>query len=82
MGSAIFAAPWHPNIKLRERIDLRFEFDRLRERRLCSVEVALQRKRSGEPIRKMSNPRVCGTRLDEQVYRLIHMVQHQMGPAQ
>ncbi len=44
----------------------------LGKRRLCSVEVALERQRSGKPVEKSPITRACGTPLNEQIYRLIH----------
>src|SRR5437899_2735794 len=65
-----------------QRVDLRIEIERLRERRFRLIEVSFEPHRCGEP--KMGNPwpRVGGTRFDQQVDRLIDLIQQQSAPTQ
>src|SRR5215469_9998383 len=71
LRSVILARPRHPRVPSCERIDFRLKVERLGKRRLRSIDVTLKRQSSGEPVRKIPVPRVCGAPLDERVYRLV-----------
>src|SRR5205823_1186319 len=64
LRGVIFAGPRQIRVPLCQRVDLRFEFERLGKRCPRPIEIALERQRPGERIRKKPIPRVCGTPLD------------------
>src|SRR5438067_777200 len=74
------ALPRTNGVVLRQRVDLRFQLQRLGERRLPLFMVALEPQCSGEPIMNPPYSRVCRTRLDQEVYCLIDAVRQQVGP--